>query len=534
MFSIPELLQDVMEYVYTFGSPNHRAIDQTGLVCKTWREAALTVKWREANLIPLLSLLVGARIEKCTYSGPLTKEHWGQFDDVARRVMILHTPYRYSTPASILAAIADSRPDQDIALFPRLQTLNMSWSSERDVIQIMEFLPENLERFDVGIDGGRYRKGLETDFMTLLPQRFEHLSELALYSRGDASDDFADAVATLLPQLPKLRLVWLSIIQLTSQMVKSLAGMPFLEKLHLDRPPTDSISELLLESWNTDSFPNLSTLDIPTRFNQATASVLHKISNTNFRSLSTLRLIRLTKKATPTVEMDVDRVLQKIQAHFALLHLTLQSMDLQSVSAGTLQPLISLNKLRTLKISFKATSMRIRDKDVEELLEHLPNLESLTLALQDDDECKLTLSSLLSALNLCPLLIYVGLLVDASTELIPSTVQPPHRSIRSLDFGDLLNSRRVSPLDSAVEVAAFIGQLSDEVLEIAWGDEDRYDIDEDGDCVNDDSGDYAAVEIWREVHDFIPIFQEARRRERLLCLNGAGGIKRRGYAPPSL
>ncbi|KAG8982787.1 hypothetical protein FRB94_007863 [Tulasnella sp. JGI-2019a] len=517
MLSIPELIQDVMDYLYSYGE-SYRAIDEAGLVCKSWREAALTTTWRDAKPAPLLSLLVGARVENWTYSDPLTKEDWGRFDNVALRVMTLHTPAWYSIPLSILTAIADSNIDRDVALFPRLRTLDMEWSLERDVTQIMIFLPENLERFDVGIDGDEYEKGPTIDFMALLPQRFGDLSELALYSRDDVNDDFADAVATLLPQLPKLRHVWLSHIQLTSQMVKSLDGMSFLEKLYLDRSPTETISELLLEFWNTDSFPKLSALSIPTRFDEATASLLYKLSGSNSRSLSTLKLMHIATNGSSAVGMEVDQVLRAIQVHSALLHLTLESMDLWSVSAGALQPLSSLHKLKTLEVSFKAASMRIHDKDVEELLEHLPNLESLTLALQENTKYILTLRTLVSALNLCPLLSHVGLLVDASTSLVPASVQSPHRSIKSLAFGDLMDSHRVSHLKSAAKVAEFISKLSDGVLEITWGEEDYYGDDGDG----DGDSDYNASKIWKEVHDLIPILQKVRRDERMRFLGGVG------------
>ncbi|KAG8997131.1 hypothetical protein FRB94_007864 [Tulasnella sp. JGI-2019a] len=523
-----ELIRDIMDYIYNSGSAGHQVIDAAGLVCKTWREAALTAKWQEAMLLPLLSFLVSAYVDEWTYSSPLTKEDWERFDNIARRVKTLHTPRWYSIPDSIRTAIFDSRPDRDVSLFPRLRTLNMDWSFEHDVTKIMTFLPNNLERFDVRIGGANYKQGLTVDFMALLPQRFAHLSELTLYSEYDANDHFADAIATLLPQLPKLHYVWLCRIQLTSQMAVSLVGMSILDELYLHQSPTETIPELLLESWNTDSFLMLSTLDIPTRFDETTASLLYKVSGPNSRSLSTLRFVHLIKNGISAVGMEVERVLQAIQVHSALLHLTLQSMELESASERALQPLSSLHKLKTLEVSLKATSMRIRDEDVGELLEHLPNLESLTLALQEDTEYVLTLRTLVSALNHCPLLRDIGLLVDASTPLVPVFTQPPHRSIRSLAFGDLLDSLRVSHLDSAGEVAAFISQLSNDVLKITWGDEDRhctYTIDEDGDRVDDGDGDYAASEIWEQVRKLIPVFQEVRRRERLQCLGGAGGSR---------
>ncbi|KAG8979872.1 hypothetical protein FRB95_009799 [Tulasnella sp. JGI-2019a] len=522
MLFIPELVQDVMDYLHSYGA-SHHAIDDAGLVCKPWREAALTSKWRDAKLVPLISLLVGARVEKWAYSNPLSKEDWGRFDNVARRVITLHAPRWCSVPVSVLVAMAGSNFDRDVALFPRLRTLDMEWSLERDVTQLMAFLPENLERFDVGIDGGEYEKGPTIDFMALLPQRFGNLSELALYSLSDANDDFTDAIATVLPQLPKLRHVWLSSVKLTSKMAVSLAGMSFLEELHLRLCPTETVSELLLERWNPNSFPTLSTLNIPMRFEEATASLLYTLSGPNFRSLSTLKLMQ--KNATSVVEMEVDRVLRAIQVHSVLLHLTLESMDLQGVSARALHPLSSLHKLKTLEVSLKAASMRIHDTDVEELLEHLPNLESLTLALEEDSKYILTLKTLVSALNLCPLLSRVGLLVDASTSLIPEPTQLPHRNIRSLAFGDLMDSHRVSHLESAAKIAAFISKLSDNVLEITWGDEDCCRDDGDGD------GDRVASKIWQEVHDLVPIFQEVRRYERMRFL---GGEVVSGYPPANL
>ncbi|KAG8995329.1 hypothetical protein FRB94_009276 [Tulasnella sp. JGI-2019a] len=68
MLFVPELIMQFMAYVYVPYLENYKNINAAGLVCRMWREPALSVEWRTSRWKRAISVLVPLRdVDECLW-----------------------------------------------------------------------------------------------------------------------------------------------------------------------------------------------------------------------------------------------------------------------------------------------------------------------------------------------------------------------------------------------------------------------------------------------------------------------------------
>lgn len=69
----PDVLDTVVLYLRSL-SETKRDMDAAGLVCKTWRECMLAVRWRDVTLMDLLAVLGRLVIVEAAEEGDIIQE----------------------------------------------------------------------------------------------------------------------------------------------------------------------------------------------------------------------------------------------------------------------------------------------------------------------------------------------------------------------------------------------------------------------------------------------------------------------------
>ncbi|KAG9000131.1 hypothetical protein FRB93_012806 [Tulasnella sp. JGI-2019a] len=167
MLFVPELLIQYMGYHYEPRphSSNHksvtrRAIDSAGQVCKIWREASLTVKFREADLLSVLLVLGPLEWDSGTdynwvFKRPPTVDDWLRFSCIVPRVSKLTIAGNTRISESLIGTLYTTRPYPFSPLLPNVQSVKLSLSSVGLRLSLA-CLPLSVKDINIQLTGDNY------------------------------------------------------------------------------------------------------------------------------------------------------------------------------------------------------------------------------------------------------------------------------------------------------------------------------------------------------------------------------------------
>ncbi|KAG8983292.1 hypothetical protein FRB94_007905 [Tulasnella sp. JGI-2019a] len=467
VFSISELILELMPHLHNDGSWNEKDIDTAGLVCKSWRERALNVKWGKVDVLRGLRMLGPMRAldgpdgtKEWTFDRPLRTDDWSRFNSIASRVKVLIVPQDNKLSDSLLAAIFKGRRTPSLALFPNIVTARLRPMRPDGITGFLALVPSTLNKLEIAFPRGSLADGEAEDIVALLdliPPRFPALSHL-IFSGLRGRPDLTNPLTTMIHGLPNLRVISMYHQKLSSAIDSALSTLQNLELVNAG----DVETQAKLHWVRSDSAsPQLSELAVSGNFGYATATYLADVAANHSPTRLTLKY-----HAAYGRRDNVDSILHAITHHQSLTHLVVANVLLNVLTIRTLEPLKGLGALTELQLDLDGTTVEVGDKDVGELLQSLTSLERLELGIRESHRFPLSLDALVSALKTCPFLEHVAMSVDATSRRIPAPIAFRHDNLSSLDFINVAGSTKPSPLDAPEAIAAFLSPLSAKAITV--------------------------------------------------------------------
>ncbi|KAF4564930.1 hypothetical protein EYR40_011104 [Pleurotus pulmonarius] len=476
-------------FEYSDSSQNYH----NALVSKIWSNEALSILWRNLDLLlPLLSLLGPMTLVSKQHELPYYKyvrlirsEDWAVFRRYSSRVRsIRHMwPHPSFSDSVFMDIIIASRVSFSFELLPNLQRLS---SDDNPFIEkwMPLFINKSLSALYIHASGSAD--------MHLLTRTLSHLPNLCPNLRGlslmtelqlDDAPQFDEALSSLL----LLQEISISSTLLSLSTVNTLAHLPHLEIFTI-------IADDIDEEWTLpamplpDAFPSLTTFSSETVGFRCIASFLEAYEP---RELRTLHVHSVSTESHTTYH--------SVFAAVASACPNIKDICLQILIAGHIEvshqfstPLLSVIPCHILDLtSLELGSPPPLKLDVDcmkTLLTALPSLHTLKLV-ETTGPPTLPLSALSELAPLCPGMRFLTLYVD--TKHVSASAPPDGAIFPCLEVLDVL----LSPLESpARNVAMFLGS----VLPLACVVKRLHGKDRADDM------------RWEPVIDFLPLIFELR------------------------
>ncbi|KAG9031171.1 hypothetical protein FRB95_003075 [Tulasnella sp. JGI-2019a] len=155
---VDELIVEFLQYLHRPESDIDDAdINAAGLTCKAWRDPSLTVKWREAHLKSLFSVLAPLSEPNSVFARVPTDSDHCHFHDIARRVHSLKDCGDMALGESVFRTIFNGLPESAV-LLPNLHSVRIIARSRTspicvaDAARFLPLFPSSLSRLALSID----------------------------------------------------------------------------------------------------------------------------------------------------------------------------------------------------------------------------------------------------------------------------------------------------------------------------------------------------------------------------------------------
>ncbi|KAG9031170.1 hypothetical protein FRB95_003074 [Tulasnella sp. JGI-2019a] len=428
-------------------------INAAGLTCKAWRDPSLIVKWREADLKCLLSVLAPLCKPKHYYPRfarvPNDSDHH-RFHDIARRVHSL----------------------QDRVLFPNLHSAGLvacgrfSSAVLTNITGLLPLFPSSLSQLALSIDptSGESRAILVHN----IASRFSDLSSIKIYWVARIQAE-VDAMVELLKHNHDLRHVTIY-HSIGSATTEALSRLPHLGSLEIG---TGGLTEFLNcpGCLRLGPFAQLKSLTIRSPLDTTAFALLDSIGA--HHSLQTLKMISPYK---PSEQSDLDTAVDGVVKHPLLRNLSFCQLLVPVTQKIALPVIAACTMLESLEISILMTSDTLTesttdtpviDEVVGDLLQDLPHLTELTLSFANHKSLQplLTFRALAIAIAHCPLLKSATLVINTRVPVAFALAPLSNwdERPRVLDFSFTVSGQDDSLIDDPKYVAAVLTQLCPEV-----------------------------------------------------------------------
>ncbi|KAG9006580.1 hypothetical protein FRB94_000597 [Tulasnella sp. JGI-2019a] len=527
MVFAPELLSHILQTLSQLDN-GRASIASVSAVCREWGDLASQVRWREADLPSLLSVLAPLRgWEKgkrfipvpWAFERRLTRQDWARFDKVAQRVRILNVVYWIGLSESLLGTLECTRPESTFRILPRVQRLrNSHLLKAEQVYFLLPFLPSILSIFEARIQLESLNETcILEDLISLLPTRFPNLRVIEIgwgrhYRKTEIATKVTRALECAITRLPNLDTILFDKIPWSASVVSHLAHVPKLKRLVLFRSngTIDSWAEQELMVAPGDlasAFSQLKSFKAEMNLAEVTP-FLHGLAEDH--SLDHLYLtVRSFRRLAD--HRNLTTLAKVIGRHCGLKRLSTTTRGADGSERDALRLLRACALLEALEITIIASTVGSGDADVGSILEKMRRLRELKLDIATDRPLPLTLQSLVFVVQFCPDLEDVTIIVDTMSVDPNTTIPfpPTHKKLRKLCMAECNTyPDRVSQISSLKSIAAFSSQLTECDLVLSKfrvGEEEIKDDEEDN------KNSEAMRRHWNGVTDLVPWFQKVRR-----------------------
>ncbi|KAG8987270.1 hypothetical protein FRB93_004871 [Tulasnella sp. JGI-2019a] len=475
---VDELIFEFLQHLHRSKSSIDKAdINAAGLTCKAWRDPALAVRWQEADLKSLLSVLAPLRAsdpedQPSVWSFahvPKDRDHH-RFHDIASRVHFLSFGGYSRFEESVFATISNGLPAESTVLLPNLRSARFAGDGRfvrrftEKVTRLLPFCPPSLRQLTLSLLPGLPRS--RETLLRSLTSRFSRLSTIDFHRAACVQADVGPMVE-LLEHNPDLRHVTIKQTVL-SVTVDALSKLPHLESLDIK---SDALNEPL-DYWTYPPggpFPQLKSLTLQLPLD---AGVFDLVANIGaHHSLQTLSMV---SPYIHPIQLDLGAAVDAVVKHRQLRNLSFRQLLFPTSQVKALQAISACTTLESLEINIMMTSdtpvmstanTSIADKVVGDLLQHLPHLTELTLSFKDSNSSEplLTFRALAMAVVHCPLLACAALVIDTRVPIALAPVSKHNERRRILDFSFTASGVDDSPIDDPKHVADVLTQLCPDV-----------------------------------------------------------------------
>ncbi|KAG9000161.1 hypothetical protein FRB95_004903 [Tulasnella sp. JGI-2019a] len=379
---VTELILQFTSYLHN--SIKTKDIDSASMVCKSWYEPVMDIKWKTAFLRPLLSTLAPLRISQdgeWEFDSPLTRDDWTRFHKVARRVSILERAELWRFTDALLEVLRMGSHSIS-GLVPNLQRLEIIDTDPEAILGILGIFPSTLDQLIISTLGTSQTLE-QTQLLQSISFRFTQLSRFDIQGFGD-TEECHNALATMLSQLKDLRSVNLHGQSPSTEVISVAARLPSLRILKIRGL---SITEGDGLEWkpSVGVFPKLLQLDLQSNLDKFTALLIADIAvgedSERYRQNHSLNELFLDHRKHITLAPAFPEVIRAISLHFSLRQLRLDAVKVETLVIAALEPLKACTALQSLKLDIQALTLEVTDGEVDKLLDHLPSLEILYLTL---------------------------------------------------------------------------------------------------------------------------------------------------------
>ncbi|KIJ59271.1 hypothetical protein HYDPIDRAFT_33341 [Hydnomerulius pinastri MD-312] len=447
-----------------------QALRNLAITCKTLRDPALDVLWRDLDsLYPLLGCLPveiqGRSDGSLRINRVLEKSDYGIFNKYARRVRMLGYNQRHSYMNRDLLRLLSSFPcSQGTVLLSNLKCLTWEGDSDELFTFVRFFVPPSL--LSLHLVGSRWPLCKRT-FVSLLPL---HLPKLMEFLCSDPTPEVMPHINEYICQSKGLTAIDAGVP--SAKAMKHLMSSTTLKQLHISIPRHDN-----WEPVEGTFLPNVThfifrahNLDKATEFlRNVKLSPTHAVimlSDVFDGSSVTAFFEQLSTSLDHHSLQELHYQISDVVNNPAFSHYT------SELEVNTLTPLLVFKNLVKLRLENFRTPL-IDDKMAKRMADAWPHLEDLKIGTGQDwqmdtgflRKSQMTLWGVGYIAQHCPKLKILGLVFDPEVHCAMIPAGWSNSNIRRLDVG-------ASPIDNSVRVAATLLFLLPELEEI-WTKQPR-------------------------------------------------------------
>ncbi|KAI0313148.1 hypothetical protein OF83DRAFT_1086528 [Amylostereum chailletii] len=492
---------ELLDAIFTYLDRESNVVNAQ--VCSAWLEPALDRIWAEVDTpCQLFRLLAPLNVQvhldgahAHAFVRQPTREDWERFNTFARRVRRLRVYDHYNPdrrclePLGLLFfAVARTRPLSRI--LPNLTKLEWCSTDPNERFDNL-FLHEDVKSLTIALHSDVENYPLKSrlrDIASIAPS----LTEFALDNDAFGIIDVEHDLITLFDSLHSLAHISLPIYFLSSKLAERLSKSENIQRISFQSDPHH-----VHRGFYTDATPFIPHFQ-PGAFAAlrylALAATLHHVQNVvtdihfpagQLESLA-VRVLGpepedavhdfawvVGERCKALTELKLALSVPPVVAE-SLAHLPAEEAY-EAVTMDTLRGFTNnLHNLKTFEITH-ARPLELDDDNIAELATMLPNLQTLKLAHDPDDQVSSLLSfrALVALANHCPNLRTVGLYLDSSRDLHELPIYPPRlANLRCLHVGHSTLTE-----EDRSTVVLFLSRIVSTAARLKWGT-DREWIDD--------------------------------------------------------
>ncbi|KAF5362063.1 hypothetical protein D9756_002838 [Leucocoprinus leucothites] len=482
VLTIPELLDTI------FKSLDNNSNLTNALVCRSWSEVALDALWRHVDdLHRLFNLLAPLRVKEgdlkqVEFSRLPESSDWKRFQKYSKRVRELEYDESRHSPTLCQSVFDDiGRTRTSFAILPSVHTIN--WRAP--LLLCVMFMYTNVKRFSIHLPD-MIADVSPRPFFEDIANRMPRLTHIDIRTNIPIRKLEKDIIR-LLSSLPNLQKVTTPRFYFTASVATCLSHLPKLgciEFQYYDEQGAGDPADVTIFQPQLDegAFPSLWDLSVTASYSDVQRFLTIPFAPTNL----TMLYIESPHLESPS---DIHQLLTAISENSQMLK-QLVLISPRRVDGASLIP---ADASRTWKSS----------RNDGPRLKHLTSTLNPQLRLFRFDP-----RSPFPFAQHCPYLVYLGLFLNASVDLIPpssaSSVFPIFRRLQKLAMG-------LSVIDEHTPVASFLSQILPSGCQIDSGIiwDETFELG---------SGHTNIVgrryETWTKVNDLLPTLIQVRAEER--------------------
>ncbi|KAH7910310.1 hypothetical protein BJ138DRAFT_125037, partial [Hygrophoropsis aurantiaca] len=449
-------------YVTRKRSTGHITLAALAVTCRTFREPALALRWRQlwsvSSLVPLFPRDIWRKYNPTgfhlEFARSPSEEEWTRFESYTSLIREIPISDTFAGTADLMATLSrkyNASPSQQ--LFPNLRVLKWHHDGGTEPSYAHLFFPPSLRCLQVTLKLGAPEDREVPRLLSLLDHQCPMLTRLSI--NGIVFDEDNVTILRVLVSRACQRLEYLKCDEVDESTLNYLAKLATLKDLSVYLP--DSI---FANAVFSKGFVNLQTLSLTM---DGISTVIAFLSSTQL-SLKSIK-IEIASRPQPRLLASLKQLFARLSTSLSHTHLTRIHLMLGDSRApegiqdvAVLRPLLLFSELRYVYIG-GLCSFNLDDDVLAEFANAWSHLEELTLN-RFAEASEVTFKGLKSLIRACPLLQALTLAIHAVQLDCGSPTTPPaggdsdthNDKIETLDLGD-------SAVGDPPTVARILGEL---------------------------------------------------------------------------